>query len=282
MADGYHDFGDQDAAVVRRDYRRDGVVCLRDVIGAGERARIAEGIEADRAEPGPFFRDQTPDGSPARYQFSYWMWPDNPAIAEVALRGSAPGLVAALLEAERLHLLMDNWFLREAGALNGAPWHHDEPYFDFEGGQMAAVWIALEDVSAAEGLTFIAGSHRDQPLFQPKNFKLDQPFDDVGPDYAVMPDFDAPAFEARRRCWDMAVGDCLIFDLRTVHAATAGQRPLDRTIRRLSLRYGDEGVRFRPRGPWTRETSDYLIAQGQVPNAPLECPMLPVVWPPVR
>jgi ectoine hydroxylase-related dioxygenase (phytanoyl-CoA dioxygenase family) len=175
---------------------------------------------------------------------------------------------------------MDNWFLREAGALNGAPWHHDEPYFDFAGGSMCAVWIPLEDATAAEGLTFIAGSHRDFPLFAPKNFKLDEPFDGVGADYAAMPDFDDPAFDERRLSWEMAAGDCLVFDLRTVHGASAGRKPLAKTIRRLSLRYGDQDVRFHPRGPWTEETAGFLIDAGQRPDAPLDCPMLPRVWPP--
>jgi len=263
----------------REAYDRDGVVKLSGAIPEATLNLIADGIEADRAAPGRFFRDQTPDGSPARYLFSYWMWPDNPAIAEAAQTGVIPRLVAQLLLAERLTLLMDNWFLREAGAENGAPWHHDEPYFDFDGGRMCAVWIPLEASSAEEGLTFIRGSHRDMGLLQPKNFKLDRPFDGVGPDYKTAPDFNDPVFDARRLAWDVAPGDCLIFDLRTVHGATTGRRPLARTIRRLSLRYGDQNVCFRPRGPWTEETARFLIDQGQRVDAPLDNPMTPQVWP---
>ncbi len=262
----------------RAAYAADGVVCLRRAFDAAWLETIAAGIERDRAAPGRFFRDQTPEDSPARYLFSYWMWPENPEIRRAACDSPAPRLVAELLGAERVNLLMDNWFLREAGALNGAPWHHDEPYFDFTGGRMCAVWIPLERATPAEGLTFIAGTHREGTLYQPKNFKLDTAFDGVGPDYAEMPDFDDPAYDGRRRAWTVEAGDCLVFDLRTVHSATAGRRPLDRTIRRLSLRYGDQDVLFSPRGPWTRETSDFLIDQGQRPDAPLDCPMLPVVW----
>lgn len=264
----------------RAAYRRDGVACLRGVIGRRWLDLIAEGIEADRAAPGRFFRDQTPEGSPARYLFSYWMWPENPPIATVAREGPVPAIAAGLLGAARAYLLMDNWFLREAGAANGAPWHHDEPYFDFTGGGMCAVWIPLEAATPEEGLSFIAGSHRDYPLFQPRNFKLDQPFDGVAEDYAAMPDFSDPSFDDRRLSWEMAPGDCLVFDLRTVHGASAGRRPLAKTIRRLSLRYGDQDVRFHPRGPWTAETSEFLMERGQRADAPLDCPMLPRVWPP--
>ena len=31
-------------------------------------------------------------------------------------------------------LVTDNWLIREAGAVNRAPWwHHDAPYFDLDG-----------------------------------------------------------------------------------------------------------------------------------------------------
>jgi ectoine hydroxylase-related dioxygenase (phytanoyl-CoA dioxygenase family) len=265
---------------MRGQFVSDGVICLRAAIPPRARDLIAAGIARDRAAPGRFFRDQTPEGSPARYLFSYWIWPENPEIAEVARTGPVPALAAGLMRATRAFLLMDNWFLREAGAENGAPWHHDEPYFDFDGGRMCAVWIPLEATSAAEGLSFIRGSHRDFPLLQPKNFKRDQPFEGVGPDYAVAPDFDDPAFDDRRLSWDLTPGDCLVFDLRTVHGATAGRRPLARTIRRLSLRYGDQDVRFRPRGPWTQETAAFLMARGQRADAPLGGAMTPRVWPP--
>lgn len=263
----------------RAAFAADGVICLRGAIGADWRGLIAEAIAADRAGTPRFYRDQTPEGSPARYEFAYWSWPENPAMRRVVFDSPAADLATALLQAERLHLLMDNWFLREGGATKGAPWHHDAPYFDFDGGRSCAVWIPLEDTSTEEGLSFIAGSHRDCPLLQPMDFKRDTAFEGVGADYAPIPDFDAPAYDARRRGWDMAAGDCLIFDLRTVHAASAGRRPLDRTIRRLSLRFGDGAVRFRPRGPWTAETAAFLMDQGQAPDAPLDCPALPIVRP---
>ena len=69
-----------------------------------------------------------------------------------------------------------------------------------------------------------------------------------------------------------------MFDFRTLHRATNRDDPLPRAIHRMSLRYGDQDVIFRPRGPWTREISDHLIELGQRPGEPIECDLLPLVY----
>jgi hypothetical protein len=69
----------------------------------------------------------------------------------------------------------------------------------------------------------------------------------------------------------------LVFDFRTVHAATHPGRASDRDSHRMTLRFAAEGTIVRPRGPWTREISDHLIAQGQQVGAPLDCPLMPRV-----
>jgi hypothetical protein len=235
-----------------------------------------EGIERSVASPGRFFRDQTPEGSPARYMFEYWNWPGNPAFRRLVLKSPLAAMMAELLDAHRLNLLMDNWFLREAGATNGAPWHHDEPYFDFFGGRKCVLWFPLEPASREEGLTFLGGSHRWGRLYMPQNFREHRPFEGDLEGYFETEDFER--YADRFLSWDVEPGDCLVFDFRTLHRATNQSDPLPRTIRRMSLRYGDQEVIFRPRGEWTRETSDYLLSLGQRPDAPLDCELLPVVF----
>jgi len=270
--DGFQEIND----AVRERFDRDGVVCLRGVIGEKWLECCRKGIEEAVANPGPFFRDQTPEGSPARYVFDYWNWQNVPAFRRLVLESPFGGMIAALLKAQSLHLLMDNWFLREAGATNGAPWHHDEPYFDFEGGRKCVLWFPLEPASRDEGLTFLGGSHRWGKLFMPQNFREHIPFDgDLG-GYHVIGDFES--CRDRFFSWDVEPGDCLVFDFRTLHRATNQSEPLPRTIHRMSLRYGDQDVVFRPRGEWTEETSRYLLALGQRPGAPIDCELLPLVY----
>jgi ectoine hydroxylase-related dioxygenase (phytanoyl-CoA dioxygenase family) len=269
------------SAAARAAYERDGVVCLRGVFSAAHVAAMAAGIEQDLRAPGRFFRDQTPPGSPARYLFSFWSWRRNPHFRELIFGSPAGEIAARLMGAAQVTMIMDNWFLREAGATNGAPWHHDEPYFDFSGGRMCAIWMPAERADRDEALTFAAGSHRWGQLFVPLHFREHLPFDGVAADvgYDAVPDIDAAPEKYRLLAWDVEPGDCLVFDLRTLHCATAGTKPLARRIRRLSLRFGNEEVRFVPRGLWTEEITRFLIEEGQKVGERLDCPVLPQVWP---
>jgi ectoine hydroxylase-related dioxygenase (phytanoyl-CoA dioxygenase family) len=261
----------------RETFNRDGVICLRGAIGSEWLDCCREGIEQAVRSPGPFFRDQTPAGSPARYVFDYWNWRNVPAFRRLVLESPFGEMIASLLGARSLYMLMDNWFLREAGATNGAPWHHDEPYFDFSGGRKCVLWFPLEPASRDEGLTFLGGSHRWGKLYMPQNFREHAPFDGDLSGYEPIGDFEQ--YRERFLSWDLEPGDCLVFDFRTLHRATNQADPLPRTIHRMSLRYGDQDVRFRPRGEWTRETSDYLVGLGLRPGEAVKCGLCPEVFP---
>lgn len=258
-------------------YARDGVVCLRGVFSQDLIDLTARGIERNIAHPGRFFRDQTPDGSPGRYMFEYWAWRDIPEFVELLETSPAARTAGKLMNARSATLIMDNWFVKEAGAVNGAPWHHDKPYFDFEG-RMCNVWFPLEDASAQEGLRFIRGSHLWPGLFKPRNFREHTPFGGDMTAYAEIPDIDGNPKAYRFLSWDLAPGDCLVFDLKTLHGAASGRKPLAKTIRRMSLRFAGENAVFQPRGTWTEETSEHLIALGLKPGGPLECDLLPTLW----
>ncbi|MHC8508207.1 MAG: phytanoyl-CoA dioxygenase family protein [Rhodospirillales bacterium] len=272
---------------VREAYERDGVVCLRGAVSAPWLDAARRGVAQNIAAPGRFFRDYTvpppPDSadsenSSGRYTFEYWNWRRIPEFADLAFNSEMAPLAAALLGAKRLTLLMDQWFRREAGCVNAACWHHDEPYFDFFGGRKCVVWFPLDDTPAAEGLTFFAGSHKWGKLYMAQNFAERAPFAGQGAGYEPVQDFDAlPG--ARLLNWDMRPGDCLIFDFRTLHRASNDTAPVARTGERISYRFGDENVVFKPRGPWTAETSAFLTKAGQIPGAELGCPWLPQVFP---
>jgi len=87
-----------DMAAARADFSRDGVICLRGVIGDEWLVCCRAGIEASLASPGPFFRDQTPAGSPARYVFDYWNWPNVPEFRRLVLESPFGDMIAGLLQ----------------------------------------------------------------------------------------------------------------------------------------------------------------------------------------
>ena len=207
-------------------YQRQGVVCLRQVIAERWLDTCRRGVQRSVDNPGTFFRDYTAEDSPSRYLFDYWIWQSIPELREFSLESDLAELIARLLQTDRLTLLMDQWFRREAGSTNAAVWHQDEPYFDFHGGQKCVVWFPLESTSQDEGLTFIAGSHRWNKLYMAQNFGRKTAFEGDASAYSEIEDFDAQSLEFVG--WNLEPGDCLVFDFRTLHRATS-PRPRLRT-----------------------------------------------------
>ena len=258
-------------------YREDGVVCFRGMI-ADEWLDLAErGIARNLQSPGQFFRDHTPPDSPGRYVFEYWTWRDTPELEQVIFQSPLAKMAGTLMRARHVNMVMDNWFMREAGASNGAPWHHDEPYFDFEG-TLCVVWVPLDFAPITDGLTFVRGSHRWGQLYVAPQFSQNVPFTSEGSAYKSVPDIDADPSGYEFLSWDVNVGDCLVFDFRTLHCVTSKASPAKATQKRLTLRFGAEDTIFNPRGKWTQETSEYLINQGQLPGTVIDCELMPRVW----
>lgn len=257
-------------------YLRDGVVHVPGAVEKKWLEVVCAGIDRNRQQPGPFFRDQTRDGDPARYIFDYWTWRDIPEFGDFISNGPLAGLAARVLETDRVTLLMDNWFMNEAGATNAAPWHQDKPYFDYEG-RMCNVLLALDPTPLDESLRFAKGSHAEDKTYKAIHFRDHIPFGGQSDEhYADIPDVDGDGhFEITG--WEMEPGDCLIFDLRTLHRGPDHGRPASSLRRRYSLRFGAPDTIFTPRGEWTAEQSGHLIELGQKVDAPVKnllCPSL--------
>lgn len=253
-------------------YNRDGVIHVSNAVSAEWLETVARGIEKNCGTPGPFFRDQTRDDDPARYVFDFWTWQGIPEFRDFVENGPMVRLAAKVLGTDTVTLLMDNWFMTEAGATNAAPWHQDKPYFDYEG-RMCNVLLALDRAPAEESLHFAIGSHSSDITYKAIHFRDKVPFDGQPDDaYAPMPDADAE-FELAR--WALEPGDCLIFDLSTLHRGPNHGGPADALRRRYSLRFGAPETRFTPRGAWTEEISNHLESLGQKPGDVLNTPLTP-------
>ena len=262
----------------RAAFATDGVIRLTNAFGSRWIQLACEGIAQNLRHPGPFFRDHTSDGAPGRYVFDFWTWPEITQFRELVFESPAGRIASQVMGVDRTTMVMDNWFLREPGATDAAPWHHDEPYFDFEG-QLCILWLPLEPVANGEGLSFVRGSHRLGQLFAAQQFSANVPFACSGDDYVPMPDFSGDQWRDKLITSDLELGDCLLFDFRTIHAATNPNTTVNRPSHRMTLRFASPDTVFRPRGPWTRAISDHLIAHGQKVDAPLDCALMPEVWP---
>ncbi|MGR8919212.1 MAG: phytanoyl-CoA dioxygenase family protein [Gammaproteobacteria bacterium] len=228
------------ARELARDYRRDGVVCLRGALDAPSLALAERCFDWSRAHPtnsacrfyegddATFFQDLCHPQAAHAYR-------------ELLERSPVADLVAALWGAPEVWFLYEQVFVKEGAATRRTPWHQDASYLALDGERVAVMWINFDPVDAAHSLEFVRGSHRGT-LYNGSAF---DPEDDTAPIFAAgLPRL--PDIEAERERWDIvswpvAPGDVVVFHPQTLHGGAptaAGTRR-----RTLSLRFfGDDAV----------------------------------------
>ena len=234
-------------------FQQDGVVALRGKFSKDWINLLRQGISSDLGQPGVNLVNHCKEAGAPAYWEDFWCWSEF-AEFERFVRGSpVAGLAARLLNAGRVNLVMDNWFVREAGSTSRAPFHHDISYFDFTG-LMCVLWLPLEPVSRLNGISFVRGSHLWNKLFMRVRFDDGHWIDGAGtevngvrhdlpPDVATQPEnYDLVDF-------DLDLGDCIFFDMRTLHGSLATSVPTE-TVQRYTLRMTAEDGRIAYRGDW--------------------------------
>lgn len=258
-------------------YERDGVVCIRNAFSEHWLAVVARAIEQGRAEPGPMYLDYSAQTKPRTYETDFWVWQRNPAMRDFIFESPAAELVGRLMGVTSTMLVTDNWLVREAGAVNRAPWHHDGPYFDLDG-KWCVLWMGLEPVGPGEGVVFLRGSHKWGRHFMPESFAGTGPKGNLVAPYEATPDFSNHLSEYDVLEFSLEPGDCLVFDALCIHGAP-NPVPPSRTVHRLTMRFADGAATYRRRGAWTRDMTDFLEAEyGLIEGGPYACDLLSVLW----
>ena len=263
-------------------FRRDGVVCLRQVFAPSWLDLLGQGIaeNLDRPSPKQEVRRAQENGEGPRYVEDFWVWSDFPAFEVFVRESPAAGLAAQLLGAQRINLVMDNWFLREAGATARPPWHHDISYFDFEG-SMCVLWLPLEPTPKEDGISFVRGSHLWNKLFMRTYFAdhrlAAEPGLVNGLHYEAPPDIDARPKDYDLVSFDCAAGDCIFFDMRCLHGALSASTPRE-TRRRYTLRMAKEDARIRYRGDWAKKEREIIESAGHREGDALNSEFFPTLW----
>ena len=265
----------------RAAFRRDGAVRLRRRFDRAWIDKLRAGIDAHVAAPTDTFARHTADPDAPAYLEGFWAWRDVPQFEDFVRNSPCAALAAGLLDAPRVNLVMDNWFLREAGSRSRPPFHQDLAYFDFEG-TMCVLWLPLEPVSAENGIAFVRGSHLWDKLFMRVRFADGHPGGDAqvhaGQTYHAPPDVDADpdAYDLLR--WDLDLGDCIFFDMRTLHGGLGTVTPTE-TVRRFTLRMtAPDGV-IRYRGDWAKPERAIFEREGYREGDRIDGPFFPLLWP---
>jgi ectoine hydroxylase-related dioxygenase (phytanoyl-CoA dioxygenase family) len=255
-------------------YARDGVVCVRSVLGPGEVATAARAIGAVLASPGPLTQVASGADDPGAFTEDFCRWREIPEIEELARHSRVPAIAAALMATPQVRLYHDHVLVKEGGTRQRTPWHQDQPYYNVDGRGVSA-WIPVDPVPEAGCLELVATSHRG-PWLMPRTFLRGEARWFPEGSLAELPDIEADrgAFDIRR--FGLEPGDAIFFDFLTVHGAPGF--PFRGRRRVLSLRYLSAAARYAPRRWATSPPFTGLDAE-LAAGAPMDHPLFPVVWP---
>lgn len=255
-------------------YWADGATVVRGAIGDDWLARLADAIERDIADPGPF--DHSYDVAGGRFHGNLRVWQNDPDFGAFCLDSPAVQIAQRFLGASRLNLLYDQLFVKEAGADHRTRWHNDQPYWPVRGRDVISIWVALDHTTADNGrLEFVRGSHEWDRWFQPEPFGPNRGTSayEVNPDYETMLDIEADRGTYDIISWDVEPGDVYVFSAMTVHGAPGNSTSHTRR-RGYTARYCGDDVFYDPR----LGISVPVLVDGLEPGDRLDSEQCPLVY----
>lgn len=260
------------------DYRRDGVVCLRGLFSREWIERLRAALARNMKNPGPWHRSITKDGQPGNFYYDSMMSRFDPEFRAFAEQSPAAEIAGRIMESKSARFYYDQLFVKEPGTLDPMPWHHDLPYWPFQGKQICSIWLAIEDVTAkGSGVEFVAGSHAWGKWYRPElPYDDNKKYDALG--LEPCPDFGERKGEAGLRflTWDMQAGDCLVFSALTVHGS-GGNTAMTHRRAALSTRWLGDDATWDPR-PATNTYYYEPEGTGLAPGAKVGGRFFPEVW----
>ena len=151
-------------------FKEQGAVFLKNKFDIIWINKLIKGIERDIKNPSPRFKSHTIKKNVPAYLEDYWTWHLVPEFKEFVYNSPYAKIASELMSAKRINLVMDNWFLREAGSKSSTPFHHDISYFDMDG-TMCVLWLPLQPTKKDEGVVWVKKSHLWNKLFLRVLFK---------------------------------------------------------------------------------------------------------------
>ena len=262
-------------------FNKDGAILIKDKFDIKWIEKLKVGINKAKINPSPRFTNHTKDKKLPSYLEDFWTWDLHEEFTDFVYNSPTAKIASELLGAKKINLVMDNWFFREAGSKSKPPFHHDISYFDFEG-SMCVLWIPLEPVKKQDGIAWVKGSHLWNKLFLRTRFndghKVDGEAGIVnGKKYEITPDILKNKNNYEFLEWDLEVGDCVYFDIRTLHGALYETSPSS-DINRFTLRMAKENSKIIYRGEWAREERAIMEANGYKNGDDLSGKMFPTLY----
>ena len=235
-------------------FNKDGAIFIKGKFDVKWIEKLKKGIERDINNPSPRFKSHTLEKGVPAYLEDYWTWDLVPEFKDFVFNSPYAKIAAELMSAKKINLVMDNWFLRQGGSKSSTPFHHDISYFDMDG-TMCVLWLPLQPTGKNEGVVWVKGSHLWNKLFLRVLFKDGHKVEGKeciinGKKYELPPDILGNKDKYEFLQWDCELGDCVIFDMRTLHG-TLSSSIQDKTLSRYTLRVAKEDAKISYIGDWT-------------------------------
>ncbi len=225
----------------------DGVVVLRNALEPHWIDLLAEGVDHNRTHPSAWSHWYTDESAAVGFWSDYVTWPHVEQYRRVAFDSGLATIARDLMQSQTVRFFHEHVLVKEPGAIEPTPWHHDDPYYGIDGMQNVSMWIALDPVPASSGLQFIVGSHLWGRRFVPRQFIDQTPYGHPDARFELLPEGDDVARGREVHSWDVEPGDVLAFHYRTLHGAPGNS--LSTRRRAVSLRWLGDDARFGER-PW--------------------------------
>jgi len=235
-------------------FKEDGAILLKSKFDQNWIEKLKKGIDKDIKNPSPRFKSHTKKNGIPAYLEDYWTWDLVPEFKDFVFNSPYSKIASELMSAKKINLVMDNWFLREGGSKSSTPFHHDVSYFDMDG-TMCVLWLPLQATGKNEGVVWVKGSHLWNKLFLRVLFKDGHKVEGNeciinGKKYENLPDILGNKDKYEFLQWDCELGDCVIFDMRTLHGTLSSSIP-EKTLSRYTLRVAKEDAKISYIGDWT-------------------------------
>ena len=255
-------------------FEHDGAICLRTVFDQDWLNTLAQGLERNFADPGPDSTVYTEEGKPGGFYDDYCNWRRIGEYKDFVLHSPAAEIAGRLMRSSTARIYHEHVLVKEPGTQEVTPWHHDLPYYGVDGNQLCSIWLPLDPVPQAACPEFVAGSHSSGTLYYPRLFINHQNYAKGVAGFDTMPNIDQHRDEYRILSWDLSLGDCIVFHMRTIHGAPATVGLKSRR-RGFSTRWLGDDARFAER-PW--QTSPPYREVCLKPGDKMEHPAFPVAW----
>ena len=199
------------------DFAEHGVVLLRDAIAPEWIESLTVGVDKNIASPSLRGRVWDRDSAGRVCFYDSQVWREIAEYRAFVERSPIAEIAAQVLATSRVNFFFDAVFARSPGTQFRTPFHQDEPYWSVKGFDTCSIWMPLVAVEKASALEFVRGSHRWNQRFRQTNFGAltgDARDQHINTDSTAepFPDIENARDEYDIISWDMAPGDCAIFN----------------------------------------------------------------------